>query len=365
MAVRIGHAAIDENGNAHSGTAGDQNGREVCIRSWYSKPWALVLRAKSSTVAEKMAKACEDGCNNPNIGYDQWGRNTLNTQAKKVGYDLSKITAKCETDCSAFMAVCAQAAGVDIPYSNGNAPTTYTMKKAFTGTGQFDALTDSKYLDSDKHLKRGDILVKPSSHTVMVLDNGEAVQVENTKPATGDIGVGSIVAIKASAAQYYPGARSIPAYVKEDYYHTVTQDKLKSGKIVIKGGKTCVLLGKKVKKSGGSTLAGINTWVALDNLELVSGGVETEAETPKNEAPVSSKVDAARSFDNAKAGTYTVKANGGLRLRSGAATTKAIIEVMANGSTVKCYGYYTGEWLYVISAKGHKGFCHVDYLIRK
>ena len=32
MAVRIGHASIDENGKANSGAAGDQNGKEVLIR---------------------------------------------------------------------------------------------------------------------------------------------------------------------------------------------------------------------------------------------------------------------------------------------------------------------------------------------
>lgn len=37
----------------------------------------------------------------------------------------------------------------------------------------------------------------------------------------------------------------------------------------MKGGETCVLLGKKVKKSIGEAQSGINTWVALDNQELV------------------------------------------------------------------------------------------------
>lgn len=173
MAIRIGHASIDEHGKAKGGASGDQTGREVTIRTWYSKPWGLVLRCKDAAKAEKMAAACEKGCANSNIGYDQNQRNTLNTQAEKVGYDLAKIKAKCETDCSAFMTVCAQAAGIDIPYTAGNAPTTSTMREAFTSTGMFDVLTDSKYLTSDKFLRRGDIMVKPGSHTAMALDNGE------------------------------------------------------------------------------------------------------------------------------------------------------------------------------------------------
>ena len=170
--IKIGHSSIDENGHASGGQAGDQNGREIYIRDWYNKPWGLVLRPKDSNIAEKMAIACEKGCANDNIGYDQNQRNTLKTQAVACGMDLSKITTPCECDCSSFMTVCAECAGVPIPYNGSNAPTTSTMKDAFMSTGQFDLLTDQKYLTSDNYLKRGDVLVAPGSHTVMALQNG-------------------------------------------------------------------------------------------------------------------------------------------------------------------------------------------------
>lgn len=107
MPILIGHASIDENGKISSGTAGDQTAKEVCTRTWYSKPWDFVLRCKDSVKAEKMAVACEQGCSNNRIGYDQGQRNTLYTQAKAVNFDLSKITTLCECDCSSFMTVCA------------------------------------------------------------------------------------------------------------------------------------------------------------------------------------------------------------------------------------------------------------------
>ena len=185
MAIKIGHASIDENGKIKNGQAGDQSGKEVCIRTWYSKPWQYILRCKDANKAELMAQACEAGCNNPNIGYDQYQRNTLNTQAQKVGYKLQNIKTKCECDCSSFMTVCAQAAGINIPYNGSNAPTTSTMKTAFTSTGQFDVLNSSKYLTSDAYLKRGDILVKSGSHTVMALQNGGAIN--NTMTLAIDI----------------------------------------------------------------------------------------------------------------------------------------------------------------------------------
>lgn len=172
MSIFIGHASIDERGKGRGGASGDQTGKEVCIRTWYNNGWSYVLRCKDPAKAEEMAVSCEKACRNENIGYDMNQRNTLNTQAKKVGYDLSRIKTKCETDCSALMTVCAQSAGINVPYNGSNAPTTSTMKAAFTGTGEFECLTDRKYLTTDKYLKRGDILVKEGSHTVMALQNG-------------------------------------------------------------------------------------------------------------------------------------------------------------------------------------------------
>lgn len=86
-------------------------------------------------------------------------------------------------------------------------------------------------------------------------------------------------------------------------------------------------------------------------------------ETPKP-TPVNVKVDYAQSYNKNKGGTYKVKANGGLHLRTGASTSKKSLEVMPNGSKVTCYGYYTGSWLLVVSASGKTGFCHSNYLVK-
>ena len=174
MAVRIGHASIDENGKATGGSAGDQTGKEVVIRNWYNKPWNVVLRPKSAAVAELSARACEAACANPNVGYDQGGRNTLYAKAKAADFDLSAV-GSCECDCSSLMHVCAIAGGANLTYGS-NGYTTRTMVSAFVASGDYVKITDSKYLTSDKYLKRGDILVKEGSHTVMVLDNGSGVE---------------------------------------------------------------------------------------------------------------------------------------------------------------------------------------------
>ena len=172
MTVRIGHASIDERGKASGGAASDQTGKEVCTRNWYSKGWNVLLRPRSAELAEKSARACETACANPNIGYDQGGRNTLHAKASAVGYDLGKITEPCECDCSSLMHVCAIAGGANLTYG-ANGHTTRTMVRAFVNSGDYIKLTSSNYLTMDKYLQRGDILVKEGSHTAMVLTNGE------------------------------------------------------------------------------------------------------------------------------------------------------------------------------------------------
>lgn len=170
--VKIGHASIDENGRASGGAAGDQTGREVCTRDWYAKNWNVLARAKDPKVAEIIAATCEAGCANDRIGYDQGGRNTLLTQAQKVGWDLSKITTACECDCSSLVACCVTAAGIPVWRPGENAPTTRTLRSVLKSSGEFEIITVSKYLDSSDYLMRGDILIKEGSHTVVMLSDG-------------------------------------------------------------------------------------------------------------------------------------------------------------------------------------------------
>ena len=190
--IKIGHATISEKGTAY-GEAGDQKGNEVCIVDDYDIIERLspnvLLRPNTSTLAEASAKACEAGCANNNIGYSQSTRNTLNNLAKDVGYDLSKVTSKCNTDCSAFVTVCAIAGGSKISYGS-NAPTTSNMRTRFKQSGDYTVLTDSKHLTQTDYLKRGDILVHEGSHTIMVLENGSSHADEIVDP---DIGGSTIV----------------------------------------------------------------------------------------------------------------------------------------------------------------------------
>ena len=171
--IKIGHASQSEFGST-SGVAGDSTGKEVCIdpnNDITRLGYHVLLRPKTSELAEKSAKACEAGCSNNKIGYSQSGRTSLYNEAKEVNFDLTKITTACNTDCSAFMAVCAIAGGADVSPSS----TTRSMRVNFKNSGSYEVKTDSIYFTSSDYLKRGDILVKEGSHTVMILSNGGKV----------------------------------------------------------------------------------------------------------------------------------------------------------------------------------------------
>ena len=86
-------------------------------------------------------------------------------------------------------------------------------------------------------------------------------------------------------------------------------------------------------------------------------------EEAPDKAAVTNRLDFAEERHEEKKGTYWVNSHDGvLNLRAGAGANKPIIEVMPTGSTVKCYGYHTGNWLYVVSEAGNIGFCNGGYL---
>lgn len=172
MIVKIAHASIDESNKAQGGQAGDQTGREVCVRSWYNKPWGCVIRFTDSTMANAVARCMEMAAANDKIGYDQNQRNTLLKLARKYNYDVSRVTEKCETDCSALVSVACMYAG--IPEStltlHGNCATTRTLRQILKATGEVEIFTTPLYTSRTEKLKRGDILLKEGSHVAVVVN---------------------------------------------------------------------------------------------------------------------------------------------------------------------------------------------------
>lgn len=184
MAVTIGSARIDENGNAHGGRAGDQSGKEVSTQAWYrhSKGWR-VLRCTDEERAEKIARAMQAACDNANIGYDQYQRDTLYNAAKPLGFDPAMVDTPCETDCSALVRVCCAYAG--IPVDNFR---TTNEAGVLLRSGAFTELKESRYTDQSAYLRRGDILVtRTQGHTVVVLSNGSKAEATSAEEASRTI----------------------------------------------------------------------------------------------------------------------------------------------------------------------------------
>lgn len=177
MGIIIGSARIDENGHISGGKAGDQTGREVSTQTFYmhSKGW-VVLRPKDPIVANKMAIAMEQACNNNHIGYDQNNRNGAFVNAKKYG-SLGRIPVNTETDCSGLVRACIwQATGKDVGNFN-----TASEKSVLSASGLFEP---AKTVTSSNDVRNGDVLVtKTKGHTVIVV-SGRARKV--SKKSSGN-----------------------------------------------------------------------------------------------------------------------------------------------------------------------------------
>ena len=220
--VKLGSARIDENGNATGGKAGDQTGKEVSTQNWYkhSKGWR-VFRAKSAEAAEKIAQDMQWACDNSHIGYDQNQRSTLYDVAKAVGFNCSKVTTNCETDCSALVRVCCAYAGIMLPDIR-----TTNEPKALLDSGDFRELTGAKYTDSPDYLRRGDILcTKTQGHTVVVLSSGSKAGDTVDGLSKGDYGTAVTAMQKALLAW---DAKCLPKYGADGDFGSETEKAVKA-----------------------------------------------------------------------------------------------------------------------------------------
>ena len=161
MSVMFGSARIDEHGKAKGGAAGDQTGGEVSTQAYYTsaKGW-VGLRAVNTTIANKLAEAMQQACDNPHIGYDQNQRTGVITQLAKYG-SLKAIVVNTEADCSSLVRACIiQATGSDPGNFN-----TATEKATLLKTGLFREVKITKADDC----RTGDILVtKVKGHTGII-----------------------------------------------------------------------------------------------------------------------------------------------------------------------------------------------------
>lgn len=169
MPIKICHASIDEHGRISGGTAGDQTGREVCSRSWYSKPWHYYIECTDEALGNRAADLFLEICDSNLCGYDQSNRISLYDALSANGKKVPGMQ-KCETDCSAAVASIYRILGVAI----SPACTTRNIRTALLATGKFKAYSDAAHISTDQYARRGGIYLREGSHVVMAVENGVA-----------------------------------------------------------------------------------------------------------------------------------------------------------------------------------------------
>ena len=112
----IVHASLNEKGGIYGGQSGDQTGKEICVRSYYDRPWDLVLRYPDPVLADEYTKKAEAIAADDSHGYDQ---------LKRWGPDF---------DCSSLVCFVVESVGIPVR-SAGKSTYTGNMKAGFTKCG--------------------------------------------------------------------------------------------------------------------------------------------------------------------------------------------------------------------------------------
>ena len=171
----ISNSGSDERGKYTGGQAGDQTGNEWQLRTWYNRPWNVMLRYPDRNVAQEMANLAVKAANNNKIGYNQDDRYSYWQQLSASNYDPAQIKVACNADCSAGVAANVKATGYRLNIDKLKNVSIYcytgNLKDALVKAG-FKAYTDSKYLTSDEYLLPGDVLLYEGHHTCMNVTAG-------------------------------------------------------------------------------------------------------------------------------------------------------------------------------------------------
>ena len=196
--VQIAQASIDEHGKTKGGQPGDQRiytGKkgETNISDWYimSGGWDELIRCKDESIANKAAEYIIKVTNSHLVGYNQGDRNTFYQALKKYNWNIDSYIAsgeKTETDCSTYVYAiyCSLIPSLRGSFEEGrvsgrnNSPACRSSWSAYNryGNGLFERYTASSIVNSDTHLKVGDLLNATQHHIVMV------VSTEGTVPSS-------------------------------------------------------------------------------------------------------------------------------------------------------------------------------------
>lgn len=178
MAIRIGHAVMDELGKTIGATPGDQlqqkgkKTEEIGFSTWYAKNkagrvWKYYLECKDAAMAERAAQFMEQICRNAAFGYSQGEAQRWSGYHSIVANGGMVEGASGDFDCSTLIFSCYILAGLNVE------PDGYTgnLRARFMATGMFKSFSDSAHVGSDKLAKRGGIYLR-DGHVLMTLEDG-------------------------------------------------------------------------------------------------------------------------------------------------------------------------------------------------
>lgn len=182
MKIIVCEAAHDEKGQlgyeAHE--KGDQTEDEVRFYPYYGyvghnkeTPWTYVFRPIDPNIANVIAIRMEEAARNPNIGYGQPSRTDIHDALAKDP-SPAKITKRIDCDCSslvnAVVWITLKTIGVTTSIT-GYETTAMMPQKYLNEKKYFRSVPFTEFdLATGRGLKRGDILVRPMSHTAVVTE---------------------------------------------------------------------------------------------------------------------------------------------------------------------------------------------------
>lgn len=143
--------------------------------------------------------------------------------------------------------------------------------------------------------------------------------------------------------------------------HIGIVEKVENGKITtIEGNMKNGVVGRRIIPVGWGFIRGYakpnyanpSSNKTTTNAGSVSTSVSTSTATKIN-------IAYAKSFNKNLARHFTTTSK--VNLRAGASTSNAVITTIPKDTQVLCYGYYTGDWYYIVYGN-LTGFCHRSYL---
>ena len=166
-------AHIGENGLVSGGKPGDQHGDEVSVELYDNYPYDGILRytgKAAESVRNRLMTCAYVTARDDKVGYSQSTRIGFYDYMEAQGWKLCKVKncVKVNTDCSQFMAVCANVALVRLGLASPIPDDCYTgnMREYFEPRG-FKWITKGINLGSGRGLSPGDILLNELNHTSM------------------------------------------------------------------------------------------------------------------------------------------------------------------------------------------------------